>query len=120
MAISKSKKDAIKGISLIVCVRDAKGQPIEDENGVYETEFVNEGKVSDLLENDSVLFENVGCHYNYASQVDELLKTRGLHLASPDAKEPYRVTAKGFVRMWVAEFDPDGEYATSGAGITLE
>ena len=112
--------DPVKGISFIVCERDAKGQPIEDADGVFKTEFVNEGKVSDLLENDSVLFANPGCHWAHADAVDEVLKARGLHLASPDAKEPYRITAKGFVRMWVASYDPDGEYAIGGAGVTIE
>ena len=114
-------KEAIKailGISFIIVARDEDNNPIVDADGVWDTSFENAGSTKSLQENDSVLFDNPRVYYMHGSSIDEALQARGLHLASPDAGEEYRTTAKGKIRMWVAPFDVDGEYAT--AGITIE
>ena len=114
----KKAVKAILGISFIVYARDEDNNPITNADGVWDSSFSNAGSTKDLQENDSVLFDNPRVYYMHASSIDEALQARGLHLASPDAGKEYRTTRKGKIRMWVAPFDVDGEYAT--AGITIE
>lgn len=103
------------GFSLIINERDDQGNPIENEDGTWASDFVNGGSTKELQEHDSVLFDSERFFYEHAEKIDEALMARGLHLASPDAGEPYRKTSSGKVRMWVAEYD-----AAYGNGIVIE
>ena len=107
--------DKVRGFSLIVNERDDQGNPIENEDGTWASEFKNGGSTKELQEHDSVLFDGERAFYEYAHKIDDVLQTRGLHLASPDAGEPYRKTVSGKIRMWVAQYD--GVY---GNGIVIE
>jgi hypothetical protein len=110
-----STPDKVRGFSLIVNERDDQGNPIENEDGTWASEFKNGGSTKELQEHDSVLFDGERAFYEYAHKIDDALQVRGLHLASPDAGESYRKTASGKIRMWVAQYD--GAY---GNGIVIE
>ena len=125
---SKSGKDPVKGITLVIHDRNDDGTIIEDSDGLWESSFISgpKGKgnelglgTKDLMENDSVLFDNAKVYYNSIDQFQEVLSARELHLASPVSGQEYKVTPSGMIRMWVASSEGDESFAPS-TGISIE